>query len=79
MSDTVRQEICIRCKGKGRLWRDRIFKSLKGFGLFMLGIVTTNLFDWGMLGILLILSGVGVIMFAQVAKCPVCNGSGKVI
>lgn len=77
----VTETICTNCKGKGSTMGLRFRKRMSGLGTMLLGFV----FGWtadfrfsGAIMILMILAGIVQIILAQNAKCPVCNGTGKV-
>lgn len=82
--EITREEICTNCKGKGTSFGIRMSARLKGAGTLLLGFVGLLLSDFigggfmGWLIIFLLVAGVIKIIAAQVAKCPVCKGSGKV-
>lgn len=76
---TVKEEICIRCKGTGRCFiKDRVWGLVKGIGWLIAGFILM-IIGGGIIGIIVMLFGIFSIMMSQLAKCRVCNGTGKVI
>jgi len=70
----IREEICINCKGKGTSFIIRMIARFKALGTILLSILLM-VFGWGIIGIIVLLVGVFQLIFAQAAKCKVCEGT----
>jgi hypothetical protein len=78
---TIREEVCLSCKGKGTSLGIRLVARLKGLGLGLSGILLTTFSSnefWGFIGIIIALAGAVSMYMSRVAKCKVCNGTGKI-
>ena len=77
----VREEICQNCKGKGTTAGTKVKTFFKGIWMLFLAYAIFVMFDgWvsTLFAFIMLFIGVFEIISAQAAKCPVCNGTGKV-
>lgn len=80
---TTNEAICSNCKGKGTSFTIKLKKWLRGVGTVILALIILVLVEDGpaIIGWILIamlIGGVVQMILARIAKCPVCEGTGKV-
>lgn len=77
----ITEAICTNCKGKGSTFGVRMKAKFSGIGTMIGGFVISTLAESSsseFFGGVLVIAGLAQILLSRRAKCPVCEGTGKV-